>query len=70
MYYADLVKDFLNPFFGDMPLAEIARRNVKEAVAFWVERAKASDRKRGERSIPNALRTGGALLPGGLPPGR
>ena len=61
-YYVDLVKDFLNPFFGDMPLAEITRRNVKEAVAFWVERAKASESKRGERSIPNALRTGGALL--------
>ena len=61
-YYADLVKDFLDPFFGDMPLAEITRRNVKEAVAFWVERAKASECKRGERSIPNALRTGGALL--------
>lgn len=61
-YYADLVKDFLDPFFEDMPLAEITRRNVKEAVAFWVERAKASDSKRGERSIPNALRTGGALL--------
>jgi Phage integrase, N-terminal SAM-like domain len=34
MYYADLVKDFLNPFFGDMPLAENTRRTVKEAVAF------------------------------------
>ena len=32
-YYADIVKDFLNPFFGDMPLAEITRRNVKEAVS-------------------------------------
>jgi integrase len=61
-YYADLVKDFLDPFFGDMPLAEITRRSVKEAVAFWVERAKASESKRGERSIPNALRTGGALF--------
>ena len=61
-YYADLVKDFLNPFFGDMPLADIARRNVKEAVAVWVERAEATQSKRGERSIPNALRTGGALL--------
>ena len=29
-YYADIVKDFLNPFFGDMPLAEITRRNMKE----------------------------------------
>ena len=61
-YYADLVKDFLIPFFGDMPLAQITRRNVKEAVVFWVERAKASESKRGERSIPNALRTGGALF--------
>ena len=65
-YYADLVKDFLNPFFGDMPLAEITRRNVKEGVAFWVERAKASESKRGERSIPNALRTGGALFSWGI----
>ena len=61
-YYADLVKDFLNPFFGDMPLAEITHRNVKEAVAFWMERIKASESKRGERSIPNALSTGGAVL--------
>ena len=61
-YYADLVDSYLNPFFENMPLAEITRRNVKEAVAFWVERAKASESKRGERSIPNALRTGGALF--------
>jgi integrase len=61
-YYADLVKIFLDPFFGEMPLAEITRRNVKEAVAVWVERAKASESKRGERSIPNDLRTGGALF--------
>jgi len=61
-YYGDLVDSYLNPFFENMPLAEIIRRNVKEAVAFWVERAKASDSKRGERSIPNALRTGGAIF--------
>jgi Site-specific recombinase XerD len=61
-YYADLIEAYLNPYFESMPLAEITRRNVKEAVAFWVGRAKASDSKRGERSIPNALRTGGALL--------
>ena len=30
-YYADLVDAYLNPFFENMPLAEITRRNVKEA---------------------------------------
>ena len=61
-FYGDILENYLNPFFEDMPLAEITRRTVKEAVAFWVERAKARESKRGERSIPNALRTGGALL--------
>jgi hypothetical protein len=61
-HHADVVKDLLIPFSGEMPLAEITRRNVKEAVACWVERAKASESKRGERSIPNALGTGGALF--------
>ena len=61
-FYGDILKSYLNPFFKDTPLAEITRRTVKEAVAFWVARAKASESKRGERSIPNALRTGGALL--------
>lgn len=61
-FYGDILKNYLGPFFGDMPLAEVSRRTVKEAVAFWMERAKASDSKRGERSIPNVLRTGGALF--------
>jgi len=61
-FYGDIIKNHLNPFFGDMPLAEITRRTVKEAVAFWTERVQASGKRRGERSIPNYLRTGGALL--------
>jgi integrase len=61
-YYADIVGYYLNPFFGDMPLAEITRRTVKEAVAYWIERIQASESKRGERSIPNALNAGGAVL--------
>ena len=45
-YYADFVKDFLNPFFGDMPLADITRRNVKRRSHFgWsgYKRARASE---------------------------
>jgi len=61
-FYGDVIKNHLNPYFGDMPLAEITRRTVKEAVAFWTEGVQASQKKRGERSIPNYLRSGGALL--------